>query len=197
MPLRREGKAATRTKVLGEAAKTILEQGVSGVGVASVMARAGLTHGGFYAHFESKAALVADTVNAMSKQFVSRYQLVVGDLPAEQALRAYVEHYLSPDHRDSVLGACPLPLLVVEAPRLEEAPQASIQQGVDALVAAIANHVRELEMLEADLAAASVVAELIGSLALARTLVDHAVSDQFLATARSGVLRKLGLSQGE
>ena len=104
-----EHKARTRQKVLDEAAKAIREEGPHRLGVAGVMARAGLTHGGFYAHFPSKEAFVADAVAHMFEGGPTAMLEKVRGQPPRQALTGYIDFYLSRAHRDSRTGGCPLP----------------------------------------------------------------------------------------
>lgn len=188
-------KERTRQRVLDEAAKAIRLEGAQGIGVASVMARAGLTHGAFYAHFESKDALVAAALDLMMEQVGGRFAKVTAGLAPGDALRAYVEFYLSPRHRDATAVGCPLPIMAADVSRLGEAAQASYAGGVARLVGAIGGLVQALDVADAPAIASSVVAELIGALALARGLAgDREQSDLLLARSRRSVLARLGLA---
>ena len=80
---------------------------------------AGLTHGGFYAHFDSKDALVAAAIDQMFEQARARFLAEVKDLPPAAALNAYVDFYLSEGHRDARTGGCPIPVLAGDLPPLE------------------------------------------------------------------------------
>jgi len=115
-----EHKQQTRERVLTQAAKAIREDGPHQLGVADVMAKAGLTHGGFYAHFKSKDELVAATIDAMFAQGRERMALETSDRTPTEALRNYVNFYLSRSHRDARESGCPLPYLAADAPRLTE-----------------------------------------------------------------------------
>src|SRR3954469_19426239 len=106
-----EHKAETRRRVLKEAAQEIRAKGPDGVAVAGVMARAGLTHGGFYAHFESKEAMIADAIGTMFDDARGRSDAIEQTDDPRAALRAYVDFYLSPAHRDRRERGCPLPTL--------------------------------------------------------------------------------------
>lgn len=188
-----EWKERTRQRVLEEAAKAIRIEGARAIGVAGVMARAGLTHGGFYAHFESKDALVAATIELMIQQVRGRFRKVTGELAPDVALRAYVEFYLSARHRDSTTTTCPLPLVAAEVPRLGGASQQRYAEGVAALTAALAGLVAAHGLADAERVASSIVAELIGAMALARGVGDRAQSDAILERSRQSILARLGL----
>ena len=188
-----EWKERTRQRVLEEAAKAIRLEGARAIGVAGVMARAGLTHGGFYAHFESKDALVAATIDLMIQQVSGRFRKVTGELAPDAALRAYVEFYLSARHRDSTTTTCPLPLVAAEVPRLGGASQHRYAEGVAALTGALAGLVAAHGLAEPQSVASSIVAELIGAMALARGVGDRAQSDAILAQSRQSILARLHL----
>src|SRR5580692_7229720 len=95
-----EHKQETRERVLVEATKQIRAHGPLGVGVADIMKRAGLTHGGFYAHFKSKDALVAAAITKMFDGARSRWARATTTRDARSGLAAYIDSYLSAEHRD-------------------------------------------------------------------------------------------------
>src|SRR3989442_11316911 len=88
-------KEKPRRRVLEEATKGIRRQGPYRLGVAGVMKQAGLTHGGFYAHFSSKDALVWAAIGAMFDGALERWTRATHDRPPEAGLAAYIESYLS------------------------------------------------------------------------------------------------------
>jgi len=190
-------KAKTRQKVLAEAAKTMRAEGVQGMGVAAVMAKAGLTHGAFYAHFESKDALIDETIKEMALLARGKFDAVTADLGPADALRAYVDFYLSARHRDAVQTSCPLPWIAAEVSRLGTSAQKRYGDSVAALTERLALRLRELAHADADAAASSVVAELVGALALSRAVADKAQSDRILARSRHSVIARLGLAAPE
>jgi TetR/AcrR family transcriptional repressor of nem operon len=190
-------KARTRQKVLAEAAKTMRAEGLQGMGVAAVMAKAGLTHGAFYAHFESKDDLVAETVKEMALVARGRFDKVTDGLAPADALRAYVAFYLSPRHRDNTESSCPLPWLAADMSRLAAASRKRYGASVAGLTELVALRLRALDHADADATAASVVAELVGALALSRAVGDKAQSDAILAHSRDAILARLGLQAAQ
>ena len=186
-------KAKTRAKVLAEASKTMRAEGIPGMGVANVMAKAGLTHGAFYAHFDSKDALIDETIKAMILQARGRFESVTGELGPDDALRAYIAFYLSPKHRDNDQTSCPLPWVAGDVARLGASPRKHYGGIVAGLTELIATRLRALDHADADAQAGSVVAELIGALALARAVGDKAQSDLILQRSHDSVLARLGL----
>ncbi len=188
-------KAKTRQKVLTEAAKTMRAEGVQGMGVANVMGKAGLTHGAFYAHFESKDALIDETIEAMIATARGKFDAVTAELGPADALRAYVGFYLSPRHRDNAQTSCPLPWIAGDVARLGASPRRHYGAVTAGLTELIATRLRALDRApaQAEAEASSVVAELIGALALARAVADKAQSDLILSRSRDSVIARLGL----
>jgi TetR/AcrR family transcriptional repressor of nem operon len=187
-------KAKTRQKVLAEAAKTMRTEGAQGMGVAAVMAKAGLTHGAFYAHFESKDALIDETIKEMILEARGRFDAVTVDLGPADALRAYIDFYLSAGHRDNTQTSCPLPWIAGEIPRLGTPSRKRYGTSIATLTEIIAVRLRSLDHADADTAAGSVVAELIGAVALARAVADKAQSDLILSRSRDSIVARLGLA---
>ena len=188
-------KEQTRARVLKEAARAIRSEGPHRVGVASIMSRAGLTHGGFYAHFPSKDALVASAIAEMFAESLSVFGRITGNLSPEQAVAAYITFYLSAQHRDARDRGCPLPALSADLPRLTDMARTSFAVGAERLMAALAALLDAMGRPEPEALATSVTAEMLGALALARALPDKARSDAVLTGSREALFRRLGLRQ--
>ncbi len=188
-----EHKAETRHRVLVEAARAMRETGPHRVGVADVMARAGLTHGGFYAHFKSRDDLVAAAVGQMFFEALSELDRLARDRAPADALSAYISFYLSPAHRDSRTAGCPLPHLAADAPRLGPDARDCFAVGVERLTAVLSGLLKGLGRPDPDAEAGSLLAELVGALSLARAETDPVRSDAILARSRSSLKRRLGL----
>ena len=188
-----EHKQKTRERVLKAAAKAIRAQGPHRIGVSGVMAKAGLTHGGFYAHFASKDEFVAEAIGQMFVESRQRVVKEMGELPPAQALAAYVDFYLSQTHRDARQTGCPLPFLSADAPRLTGLSQARFAQGVAELTRRIADQLEALGHAEALGEASSILAELVGALSLARAEPDPARSNAILTYSRDALRRRFHL----
>src|ERR1700745_2809792 len=113
----RRNKGETTNRLLKKAAEEFRRNGVQGTGIAPLMGRLGLTHGGFYAHFDSKNELIAEGTGPMFEDALSRQMLAAAEAaPKGKGVRAIVNQYLSPQHRDSPEG-CPLAALAGEMAR--------------------------------------------------------------------------------
>lgn len=186
-------KEKTRRRVLQAAAKAIRLEGPHRVGVAAIMAKAGLTHGGFYAHFESKDDLIASAIGQMFDEAASRLSSSVEEQPPSAALRAYIDFYLSPAHRDSVATGCPMPALAPELRRIGRPARLQFSNGVARLTSVIAEQLQKLGRAEAEADASSMMAELIGALSLARAEADPHRSETILEVSRRSLLSRFGL----
>jgi TetR/AcrR family transcriptional regulator, transcriptional repressor for nem operon len=188
-----EHKQQTRERVLKEAARAIRLSGPHQVGVAEVMAKAGLTHGGFYAHFKSREDLVAAAVGQMFEDSRAALELTAKDQPPAGALNAYLDFYLSARHRDSRSSGCPLPYLAADAPRLAEPIRERFARGVEGLRASLATKLAAHGIDHPDSEAASMLAELVGAVSLARAEPDRDRSDAILATSKAAIRRRYNL----
>src|SRR5919108_6298072 len=112
-------KAKTHERVLKKAAEQMRRCGVQGTGIASLMGRVGLTHGGFYAHFRDKNALIAEAASPMLEEGVAGVIAAAEAAPEGKKVRAIANTYLSTQHRDSRLG-CPVSGLAGEMARQPE-----------------------------------------------------------------------------
>lgn len=188
-----EHKAETRQRVLKEAAQEIRAKGPDGVAVAGVMARAGLTHGGFYAHFESKDAMIADAIGTMFDDARERSDAIEQAADPRAALRAYVDFYLSPAHRDRRERGCPLPTLSGDLARSGEQQRERFGMGVEALTARLAKALGGIGVTDPHAEGSAMLAQMVGAVALARAVADPIQSDAILADARVGLIRRYRL----
>jgi len=187
-------KDETRKRVLKAAATAIREEGPFKVGVAQVMSRAGLTHGGFYAHFASKEDMVAEGIGRMFEEARRRFDWEVrpGRGPGE-ALAAYIDFYLSAEHRDTRAAGCPLPFLAADAPRLPGPARERYAAGVAGLTARLVERLALLGRPDPAADARSLLSEMVGALSLARADPDPARSDMILATSRAALKARFDL----
>ena len=188
-----EHKEKTRQRVLDEAAKAIRAEGPHRVGVAAVMAKAGMTHGGFYAHFASKDDLVAAAIGRMFEEGRARLEHDTQDRTPAEGLSAYIDFYLSRGHRDTRVAGCPLPFLAADAPRLTGEARGRFAKGAAALRSAIAARLADVGHADAEAEASSVLSEMVGALSLARAEPDKERSAAILANSKSSLKRRLGL----
>src|ERR1700756_3028961 len=96
----KEHKSQTHARIVRRASVKLREKGAHGIGVADLMKEAGLTHGGFYAHFNSREALVIEALMHAMDRSTEHWRKLAEQTPPEKRLAAVVESYLTPVHRD-------------------------------------------------------------------------------------------------
>ena len=110
-------KEATHDRIVDAAARAIRRSGYKGTGVADIMKDAGLTHGGFYAHFESREAMLAEAADRAAGESVAMMERIAASLPPQQALPAMMNAYLSKAHVEEIESGCATAALCSEMPR--------------------------------------------------------------------------------
>ncbi|MBV9627472.1 MAG: TetR/AcrR family transcriptional regulator [Xanthobacteraceae bacterium] len=196
MRISKEEAAANRAKVLAAAARLFREKGVDGIAVAELMQAAGLTHGGFYNHFESKEELAAAAfreafVAAVGR--VERQAAEAGKGGRDSAFAHYVSRYLARETRDAPGASCPMATLGTDAARHGAELKAAFAEGVRQYIEAFAK-IMPGEASEQRVEAITVLSTLIGALTLSRACVgaDDALADEVIATVRDRLLADSG-----
>lgn len=185
-------KQRTREALLKHAALEIREKGPDGFSLSSVMKSAGLTNGGFYAHFESRDHLLEAGVEQLFREGQAREFLLRKD-GAARNVSDFVRFYLSRKHRDSKTSGCPLALLSSDAPRLPALASRRYAEGMHSLSVLLAANLKDLARPHAEDEASSILSELIGALGRARSEPDAERSDQILRLSRQSIFQRLGL----
>ncbi len=183
----REQAESNRAAITEAAARLFRECGISGVSIADLMAAAGLTHGGFYGHFDSKDSLAAEACGLAFDRSVERWRKRVGDGENRvSAKAALIDGYLSAKSRESPGTSCPASSLAGDAAR---EPQGSVVRyrfasGVEQLVAVLASLEQSGDSETDRQRALGDFATMVGSLTLARATAGNAISDEILAAGR-------------
>lgn len=180
-------KETSHERIVAAAARAIRRGGFQGVGVADIMKEAGLTHGGFYAHFSSRNALLAEALERAGQDTAARTR---DDLATRQSrgaspLRALVEGYLSDRHLGDIETGCPVAALASEMPRQTPEVREAAAQRVRAMVAAVR---RALPKDAPADSGPSIASQLVGALQLARALGDNAEGRALLRASRRSLL---------
>lgn len=180
-------KQITHDRIVETAARAIRRGGFAGVGVADIMKEAGLTHGGFYAHFESRDALLCEALERAGTDSAARVVTAVAARQARgaSALRALVEQYLSESHLVSTENGCPVAALASEMPRQSREVGQVAAARVRGLIAAVQ---RALPVDAAGDSAAVIASQMVGALQLARALGPNAEGKALLAATRRALL---------
>jgi len=178
-------KSRTRERILDAATSALIERGPIEPSVGEVMGAAGLTVGGFYAHFESKDALMLEAFTQLlvrRRERLKRLKQLDDSLSAQDRRVLAAAFYLSRKHRDAEVDACPLPSSLGELSRLPEPFRRVLVEHTELMVAELAGSPEDADKALADMAL------MIGGLALARALGDSELSDRVLRAAKSAVI---------
>lgn len=181
--------ALTHERILDVAGRTLRRVGYDGLRVAEVMQQAGLTHGGFYAHFPDRTGLLVEGLAHAMHQSGEAIDAAITRRRerGETAFRALVMSYLSMQHRNAVDTGCPVAALGAEAPRQPEPVQAAAREALAQMVARVRRNLPE----RVDAAQAPLVcAALVGALQLARGLEPDTRAREFLAQVRAALLQQ-------
>jgi TetR/AcrR family transcriptional repressor of nem operon len=177
--MREERKAETRQKILEAAGALFRMRGIDAVGVDAIMHAAGLTHGGFYAHFASKEALVAEVSAASLARSAARWERISQEDDSSTALTKIVEAYLDPAHIAASEHGCMLATLGPEvARRLDSRPAItdSIRRMADSLARCLPGQGRR--------DALATLSGMVGAVVLARLSDDPELADELLAATK-------------
>jgi TetR/AcrR family transcriptional regulator, transcriptional repressor for nem operon len=179
----RDDKARSHERIVEIAAARLRESGTAGPGVAELMRAAGLTHGGFYKHFDSRDDLVAEAVErALRDNDGFMTTLRAGAADAHAALGLFVDWYTSAEHRDTPGAGCAVVSFGADAPRAD-------QRVRTAYTGQVQRYLVHLEALLGDRKrAAAALSALVGAVLVARAVGPGALSDEILAAARESVL---------
>jgi TetR/AcrR family transcriptional repressor of nem operon len=188
MKVSRDQMQANRLRILESASRLFREKGFEAVSVAEVMKAAGLTHGGFYGHFDSKDDLIAQAI----AHIFTAEQGDQGDQSDRGNLGAYLNAYLSSRHRDSVGEGCPTAALVADIRRQTPAARLAMTEGFRSQIDRMARAVAAPGAAASRRHAVGAWAAMVGAVVLARAIDDPALSDEILDETRAWIEGNLG-----
>lgn len=186
----KDHKQETHARIVRKASVKLRERGAHGIGVAGLMKEAGLTHGGFYAHFASREALVIEALADAMERSVAAWRRRTEPMPPAARFRAIVESYLSPAHRDDPGHGCALPALAAEIGRESAKTRRAFAARIEDMAQMLAEQVPDASARAARKQALAALATMVGAVVLARASGPGALSDDILAAGRDAVLGK-------
>jgi len=193
MPWKKEHKEETRARILDAASAAIRQKGVAGVGVAEMMEAAGLTHGGFYAHFRSKDALIAEAFDLACEQSGKKLEAAAEKAPAGEKLLAVAEAYLTTTHAHHPEKGCPIstvgPDLVRNRGDAQQAVAEAVRQRLEWLECLAPGKTKEARRRSA----AGTYAAMLGAIFVARAL-GGTDGDRYLQLVRESLRQKQSAS---
>ena len=185
-------KEASHERIVEVAARAIRRSGYGGTGVADIMKEAGLTHGGFYAHFASRDALLAEAGDRAGAESVALAARVAAAAPTGQALQYMMHAYLSDEHIAAIETGCPVSALGSEMPRQAPEVRHAATTHIKEMIDLFARQMSDWGEPAAHERAMMLVCGLIGT-----TMIARAVDDPKLSSAlRRAALKHLAPAPG-
>jgi TetR/AcrR family transcriptional repressor of nem operon len=179
-----EQKERSHETILESAARLVRERGISGASVGEVMKGAGMTVGGFYAHFASKEDLVDEVLRRTAGELLERLFAKIEEKPAADRAEVILKRYLSAAHRDEQTMGCPLPAVVGEIGTTAGQHGKVLAELVESLSVRLAEQLPKGKAASARTLALGLVALMVGGLSLARALRGTELSDEVIRACR-------------
>jgi len=176
--------AETRQRIVEVAAREFRANGIQATGVADLMSEAGLSHGGFYRHFDSKDQLVAKACEAGLTTMIGELEEAANGSEGKDGFRAIVEAYVSSTHRDEPEHGCPLAGLGSELARADEQARSAASRGFDELVEMLAKRIGRRQREAARSEAVFALSAMIGAITMSRIITDPDASLSILQDVR-------------
>jgi TetR/AcrR family transcriptional repressor of nem operon len=183
-----EHKAETHARIVRKASVRLREKGAHGVGVADLMKEAGLTHGGFYAHFASREALVIEAFCDAMDRSTERWRKTLAETPADKRIAMIVDRYLTSQHRDDCGHGCAVPALGAEIARESAKTRKTFAAKLEQMVDLFADQIPDVPRRVARKRAAAMMATLMGTLVMSRIAGGSEFSDDILSAGREAAL---------
>jgi TetR/AcrR family transcriptional regulator, transcriptional repressor for nem operon len=185
---RTAAKEASHERIVQAAARAIRRSGYDGTNVADIMKEAGLTHGAFYAHFDSREAMLAEAASQACAESVAAVTEVVSSVPAGKTLEAMLRAYLSKEHLENTELGCPLAALGSETARQATDVRRATTRHIKEMVDLAARQSPEWGQPAAHERALVTVSTMVGALLLARAVDDQALSNSLREAALQHLL---------
>jgi TetR/AcrR family transcriptional repressor of nem operon len=191
----KEHKLETHARIVKKASVRLREKGAHGIGVADLMKDAGLTHGGFYAHFDSREALVIEAFAYAMDRSTDRWRKLAEQTPLDKRFATIVDSYLTPVHRDDPGHGCAIPALSAEIAREGPKTRKAFAAKLDQMIDMIAEQIPDVPRKTARKQAMASLATMMGTLVLARVAGSGEFSDDILGAGREAVLERAAVAK--
>jgi len=181
--------AKTRERIVKAAGAEFLTNGITEAGLAAIMRAAGLTHGGFYRHFDSKNELVAEACGKILGSLIAGLESHLDGKPRNRALLLLVDRYVSRAHRDRPATGCPLAGLGTELARADRKTREAAEEGLLRLSRLIARQLEDVSPKKVEQESLAITAAMVGAIILARIAPDPRISNSILVGTREHIAR--------
>ncbi|WP_315705798.1 MULTISPECIES: TetR/AcrR family transcriptional regulator [unclassified Bradyrhizobium] len=183
----KDHKRQTHNRIVEHASYGLRQTGAQALSVPDLMKLAGLTHGGFYSHFDSRAALVAEAIAFAMDQTIERLKRLTNESVNQEPFGAVVADYLSPRHRDDPERGCALPALAADIGRSDPRARQAFSRKLDQMIDIMAKTLPEESPQDARQIATGAIAAMVGSILLSRAVDSAKASSKILDAGRKTV----------
>lgn len=183
-------KRQIRNRIIERASYGLREHGGNGLSVPALMKLSGMTHGGFYGHFPSREALVTEAVGFAMDQTSDHWKRLANGSVTPEQFDAFVADYLSVRHRDDVKHGCAIAALATDVRRSSQRTRKAFGSKLAEMIDVVATLFPETPPRQARHVAAGVIATMVGSIILARIVVDPGASRDILDAGRQSLRRR-------
>ncbi|WP_354257445.1 TetR/AcrR family transcriptional regulator [Bradyrhizobium sp. F1.13.3] len=181
----------THSRIVENASYGLRQMGAKGLSVVDLMKLAGLTHGGFYNHFHSRAALVGEAVAFAMDQMTARWKELTHKKANGRRLEALIADYLSPRHRDDPRHGCPLPTLAVDVARSGASEQQALAAKLEEMIHIFVELLPDEPPRQARQIATGAIATMVGSIVLSRAVGAGKLSNRILEAGRKTAVSRI------
>src|SRR4051794_33763561 len=181
-------KQETHARIVRKASVRLREKGAHGIGVADLMKEAGLTHGGFYAHFDSREALMIEAFTYAMDRSMEHWRKSAEQTAPEKRLATIIHAYLTTLHRDDPGHGCAVPTLGPEVARESPKTRRAFAAKLEQMIEMMADQILDVPRKAAHKQAVAALATMMGTLVLSRIAGNGEFSDEILGAGREAVL---------
>jgi len=189
MRYQRQHKAEIHQKIVKDASRRVRVDGLTGTAVSSVMRDAGLTHGGFYKHFESRDEMLIEALKESFREITDRLVHAAERSASKEPWKAIIKTYLSLEFCDHIERGCPLPALAPELARVDK-------KMTDQILAALVSYKERMtpfmpgqRTADKERAFFAIFSTMAGAIEIARLLPKPEMREKVLTSAREMLLR--------
>jgi len=181
----------TRSRIVENASYGLRQKGAEGLSVVELMKLVGLTHGGFYNHFNSRAALVGEAIAFAMDQMVEHWRKLANGKANGDRFDALIADYLSPRHRDDPKHGCALPALAADVARSSPSERRALASKLENMIDIFVELLPDEEPKQAREIATGAIASMVGSIVLSRAVGAGKLSDSILDAGRTTAGRRI------
>jgi len=174
----------TRKRIIQSASEEFRRNGIERTGITELMSAAGLTHGGFYKHFNSKDEVVVESVSHSLESMLTSWEHILSSKPENEALVRLISGYLSTDLRDDFAHGCPFAALATEIARSGEAVRDVATTRFVEFIDLLAVQLKASNRSAARREALRMFTSMVGALVMSRMVTDEALSESILRETR-------------